>query len=187
MMIVTDYYTKYTRVFPLRDHKAATCAMVFVRGWVLYLGVPLMLHSDQGREFESDLWQEMCHYLAICKIRTNPYRPQSDGQVERFNRTLVQVLKPLVNENMDDWDEQVEFVVHAYNSTVLASTNCALSHRTDATLDFGGFTALGHTYSNTIINIYIFSFLGGRLGGCSILMYGFTCIGGIFFVLEGKK
>ena len=41
MMVVTDYYTKYTRVFPLRDHKAATCARAFVRGWVLHLGVPL--------------------------------------------------------------------------------------------------------------------------------------------------
>ena len=83
------------------------------------------MHSDQGREFESDLWQNMCHYLAICKTRTNPYRPQSDGLVERFNRTLIQVLKPLVNSHMDDWDEQVDFVVHAYNSTVHASTNCS--------------------------------------------------------------
>ena len=125
MMVVTDYYTKYTRVIPLRDHKAATCARAFVRGWVLYLGVPLMLHSDQGREFESDLFQAMCHYLAICKTRTNPYRPQSDGQVERFNRTLIQCLKPLVNDQMDDWDEQCDFVCHAYNSTVHASTNCS--------------------------------------------------------------
>ena len=125
MMVVTDYYTKYTRVFPLKDHTAATCAAAFVKGWVLHLGVPLMLHSDQGREFESNLWQEMCNYLAICKTRTNPYRPQSDGGVERFNRTLIQVLKPLVNEEMDDWDEFVEFVVHAYNGTVHASTNCS--------------------------------------------------------------
>ena len=125
MMVITDYYTKYTRVFPLVDHKAATCARAFVRGWVLQLGVPLMMHSDQGREFESELWQEMCHYLAICKTRTNPYRPQSDGMVERFNRTLIQVLKPLVNANLDDWDEQCDFVVHAYNSTVHASTNCS--------------------------------------------------------------
>ena len=125
MMVVTDYYTKYTKVFPMKDHKAATCARMLVKGWILYLGVPLMLHSDQGREFESNLWQEMCHQLAICKTRTNPYRPQSDGQVERFNRTLIQVLKSLVNQEMDDWDEQCDFVCHAYNSTVHASTNCS--------------------------------------------------------------
>ena len=125
MMVVTDYYTKYTKVFPLKDHKAATCARALVKGWILYLGVPLMLHSDQGREFESNLWTEMCHQLAICKTRTNPYRPQSDGQVERFNRTLIQVLKSLVNQRMDDWDEQCDFVCHAYNGTVHASTNCS--------------------------------------------------------------
>ena len=125
MMVVSDYYTKYTRVFPLPDHKAATVAKAFVKGWVLQLGAPLLLHSDQGREFESELWQEMCHYLAICKTRTNPYRPQSDGQVERFNRTLIEMLKPMVNEHQDDWDEWSEFVSHAYNGTVHASTNCS--------------------------------------------------------------
>ena len=124
MMVVTDYYTKYTRVYPLANHTAATCAEALVKGWILHLGAPLMMHSDQGREFESNLWAAMCHELAICKTRTNPYRPQSDGQVERFNRTLIQVLKPLVNSHMDDWDEQCEFVVHAYNNTVHSSTNC---------------------------------------------------------------
>ena len=124
MMVVTDYYTKYTKVFPLPDHKAITCAEALVRGWVLPFGAPLMLHSDQGREFESALWQEMCNVLAICKTRTNPYRPQSDGLVERFNRTLIQMLRPLVNENQDDWDDQCDFVAHAYNSTIHASTNC---------------------------------------------------------------
>ena len=125
MMVVTDYYTKYTRVFPLKDHTAATCAATLVKGWVLHLGVPLMLHSDQGREFEGNIWKAMCEYLCICKTRTNPYRPQSDGQVERFNRTLISVLKPLVNEQMDDWDEKCEFVSHAYNGTVHSTTNCS--------------------------------------------------------------
>ena len=124
MMVVTDYYTKYTRVFPLKDHKAITCATALVKGWIMHLGVPLMLHSDQGPEFQSELWQCMCECLAICKTRTNPYRPQSDGMVERFNRTLIQVLKPLVNMDLDDWDEQCEFVCHAYNSTVHSCTNC---------------------------------------------------------------
>ena len=124
MMVVSDYYTKYTKVFPLKNHTAVTCAEAFVKGWVLSLGAPLMMHSDQGREFESQLWSEMCSYLAICKTRTNPYRPQSDGQVERFNRTMVEMMKPLVNEEQDDWDEKCEFVMHAYNNSVNASTNC---------------------------------------------------------------
>ena len=83
-----------------------------------------MLHSDQGREFESRLWSEMCDVLAICKTRTNPYRPQSDGQVERFNRTLISGLKTLVNSHQDNWDDFAIYVAHAYNSTVHTSTGC---------------------------------------------------------------
>ena len=100
MMVVTDYFTKYTKVFPMKDHKAATCVCALVKGWILHLGVPLMLQGV--------LWQEMCHQLAICKTIRNPYR--RDGQVEKFNRTLIQVLKQLVNKQMDDWDEQCDFV-----------------------------------------------------------------------------
>ena len=48
MMVINDHYTKYTHVFPLWDHKVATCARAFVRVWVLQLGVPLVIHSDQG-------------------------------------------------------------------------------------------------------------------------------------------
>ena len=83
-----------------------------------------MLHSDQGREFESRLWTEMCQVLAIYKTHTNPYRPQSDGQVERFNRTLIAALKALVNTQQDNWDDLAAYVSHAYNSTIHASTGC---------------------------------------------------------------
>ena len=124
MMVVQDYYTKFVQVIPLKNHKARTCAESLVKGWVLTFGAPLMLHSDQGREFESHLWSEMCDVLAICKTRTNPYRPQSDGQVERFNRTLISGLKTLVNSHQDNWDDFATYVAHAYNSTVHASTGC---------------------------------------------------------------
>ena len=45
--------------------------------------------------------------------------------MERFNRTLIQVLKPLVNKQTDDWDEQCDFVTHAYNSTIHSATQCS--------------------------------------------------------------
>ena len=133
MMVVQDYFTKFVQVYAMKDHKARTCAEALVRGWVLTFGAPLMLHSDQGREFESNLWREMCDVLAICKTRTNSYRPQSDGQVERFNRTLISGLKTLVNSHQDNWDDFAKYVAHAYNCTVHASTGC-----TPNMLVFGG-------------------------------------------------
>ena len=117
MLVIQDYFTKYVRVIPLPDHTAVSCAIAFVDHWVLTFGIPLLLHSDQGKEFESQLFTEMCEYLTVVKQRTNPYQPQSDGQVERFNRTLIEALTALVDVHMDDWDVQSKYVVTAYNST----------------------------------------------------------------------
>ena len=125
MLVIMDYFTKFVRVLPLPNHTAITCAKAFVDELVLTFGIPLLLHSDQGREFESNLYAEMCEYLTIVKQRTNSYRPQSDGQVERFNRTLIESLTTLVDSHMEDWDIQSKYVVHAYNGTEHASTGCS--------------------------------------------------------------
>ena len=124
MMVVSDYYSKYTQIYPLANHTAITCATALYEQWVLTWGAPLMLHSDQGPEFESRLWSEMCAKTYICKTHTNPYRPQSDGMVERFNRTLIKCLTTMVNDHRDDWDEHARYVAHAYNATEHASTGC---------------------------------------------------------------
>lgn len=67
---------------------------VFVR-----YGIPLTVHSDQGRQYESIPFKEMCKVLHIKKTRTTPYHPQSDGMVERFNKTLVTILSAYVNDH----------------------------------------------------------------------------------------
>ena len=51
-------------------------------------GMPSVIHSDQGREFENKVMQELCLLCGSHKTRTTPYHPESDGLVERFNRTL---------------------------------------------------------------------------------------------------
>lgn len=58
--------------------------------WVCKYGAPLCLHSDQGTNFESAVFQEMCKLLGIEKTWTTPFHPQSDGQVEHFNTTSTQ-------------------------------------------------------------------------------------------------
>ena len=88
-------------------------------------GVPYQLHSDQGTDFESALFQEVCKLLRIEKTRTSPYRPQSDGLVERCNRTIQTMLKAFVNENRNDWDDHLPFVMLAYRSTIQDSTGCS--------------------------------------------------------------
>ena len=60
------------------------------------------LHSDQGREFESDLISEMCKLLQVHKTRMVPYNPKSDGMIVRANKTVIQMLYTLVNEARND-------------------------------------------------------------------------------------
>ena len=58
------------------------------------------------------------------KIRTSSYRPQTDGLVERQNRTLIAMISKFVNEQLTDWDELLPYLVMAYNTTVHNSTGC---------------------------------------------------------------
>lgn len=81
-----------------------------------------MIHSDLGRQFESQLFQELCTLLHIQKSRTAPYHPQSDGMVERFNKTLATMLSAYVNEHHTNWDEYLPYVMQAYRSAVHATT-----------------------------------------------------------------
>ena len=85
LLILADYFTKWTEAFPLPNQEATSVAEVVVKEVVSRYGVSLVLHSDQGRNFESIVSAEMCRLLGIQKTRTTPLHPQSDGMVESFN------------------------------------------------------------------------------------------------------
>ena len=86
-------------------------------------GAPRRIHSDQGRNFDSNLFRELCKLLHIHKSRTSPYHPQSDGMIERFNRTLLSMLSLFVGDNQLNWDTLLPYVMLAYRSSVHASTS----------------------------------------------------------------
>ena len=99
ILVISDYLTKWTESFAMPNMEARTCAKILVQEVVSRLGIPNKIHSYQGRQFESNLFAEMCALLQIEKTRTTAYHPQSDGMVERFNRTLCAMLSAFVEEN----------------------------------------------------------------------------------------
>lgn len=122
IMVVTDCFTKWVTAYAMPDHTAKTVADHLVRDFMCNFGVPEVIHTDRGADFESKLMKEVCDVLGIKKTRTTPYHPQSDGLVERYNRTLIEMLKPYVSKNHRDWDDCLAGVLMAYRSTVHCST-----------------------------------------------------------------
>ena len=101
----------------MRNMEAQTVAKLITNEVICRFGCPVAVHSDQGRQYESVLFTEVCRLLEIRKTRTTPYHPQSDGMVERFNKTLATMLSAYVNENHRDWDESIPYVMMAYRSS----------------------------------------------------------------------
>ena len=124
ILVVGDYFTKWIDAYPIPDQEAVTCAKKFTEEWVSRHGCPQTLHSDQGRNFESHVFAEMCDLLGIEKTRTTPLNPKSDGLIERFNRTMLDTVSVLLDEHKHqrDWDAVLPYALMAYRSAVQEST-----------------------------------------------------------------
>ena len=97
-----------------------------VSEFICRFGIPHELHSDQGTNFESKVFGEICKLLNIEKTRTTPLHPQSGGQVEHFNGTLVEMLHGKIKEDQKDWDLQLLACMMAYRGAIHKSTGFAI-------------------------------------------------------------
>ncbi|KAL1263543.1 hypothetical protein QQF64_006282 [Cirrhinus molitorella] len=122
VLVMTDVFTKYTLAVPTQDQRAETVAQVLVVEWFCKFGVPGRIHSDQGRNFESLLIQQLCSLYKVEKSRTTPYHPAGNGQCERFNRTLHNLLRTLPPSRKRDWALCLPQVLFSYNTTPHQST-----------------------------------------------------------------
>lgn len=116
VLVITDHFTKYAVAVPTPNQKAKTVAKALWDNYLVHYGIPERLHSDQGPDFESHTIKELCQMAGIHKIRTTPYHPRGNP-VERFNRTLLNMLGTLQEQDKTHWKDFVKPMVHAYNCT----------------------------------------------------------------------
>lgn len=121
VLVMLDHFTKFALAVCTRDQTARTVARVLWQEFFLVYGFPKRILTDQGRDFESRLVKEVCAIAGIQKCRTTPYHPQGNP-VERWNRTLLNMIRSLEDEKKVDWRTSLPAVVHAYNSCVHSST-----------------------------------------------------------------
>ncbi|RYA68429.1 hypothetical protein DD592_26820, partial [Enterobacter cloacae complex sp. 2DZ2F20B] len=128
ILVASDYFSKWPDAYAIPNQEAVTVAKVLVDNWISRFGVPLELHSDQGRNFESNVFQRVMQLLGIRKTRTTPLHPQSDGMVERFNRTMEQHLSKVVEEHQRDWDQHLPLFLLVYRAAIHDTTGQTPAH-----------------------------------------------------------
>ena len=85
IMVMVDQFNRWVEIQLLPEISAETTAWTAIDHFFSRFGYPLQIHTDKGKNFDGNLFKAMCDLLQITKTRTTPYRPCSNGQVERYN------------------------------------------------------------------------------------------------------
>ena len=123
IMVVIDRLTKMAHFIPTRmDATALEVADLFYKNVWCKHGLSLDIVSDRDSKFTSKVWTHLCEMWPMAKKMSTGFHPQTDGQTERMNRTMQQMLRNYVSPDQSDWDELLAPCEFAYNNAPSAST-----------------------------------------------------------------
>ncbi|GBP30473.1 Retrovirus-related Pol polyprotein from transposon 412 [Eumeta japonica] len=146
LLTIIDRCTGWPEAFPMKDISADSVAKVILKGWIARYGCPSKLTSDQGKQFESNLFHKLSKFLGIDKIRTTPYHPQSNGMVERWYRSLKSALRAPLNHK--SWIEELPIILLGLRAVPQSDTNVSA-----AELTFGKTLRLPGNFYDTERNV----------------------------------
>jgi hypothetical protein len=121
-LVAMDYFTKWPEVYAIPNQEASTVVEVLVNNFFCRFGVPMELHSDQRRNFESRLVREVLERLGVRKTRTTLLNPQPDRMVERYVKTIDEHLRKVVSSNQTVWEERIPLFLMAYQLSIHETT-----------------------------------------------------------------
>jgi len=115
ILVLVDHFTKFVKAYAIEDQTAETVAKCVI-DFICNLGIMQQLLTDQGTDFESELISELMDLLDVHKLRTTPFRPETDGITEKMNRTIKEMLTHYLDEYLNDWDDHLQPLIFAYNT-----------------------------------------------------------------------
>ena len=121
IMTCEDGFTRYVAAYPIPNKEASTCANVLINQYFPTFGIPVRIHSDNGAEFCNKIWSELTDRLQIKKTTTPVYNPASNV-VERFHRSMNQMLRIFMERGEMDWARYIPACTLAYNTKVSQAT-----------------------------------------------------------------
>ena len=122
ILIVTDHFTKYAQTYVTSKQTAAVVSQTLWENFLIHYGWPEKILTDQGKSFENNLIRELCELAQVKKLCTGPYHPETNGQCEHRNATLINMLGTLPTHAKKNLQEWVTTLIHAYNCTVSSVT-----------------------------------------------------------------
>lgn len=122
LLVIVDRFTKLVRTVPLSNTSSWSLAKAFTTNWVFIFGPPKTILTDKGSNFTSKFMQEVHRSIGIKPKMTTAYHPQTNGQTERYNRTIVAALRKYCSDHPRDWDLFTDAITFGYNSHVHTST-----------------------------------------------------------------
>ena len=106
-LVVTDHFTSYIQAYVTRTQTAQSTAKILWDKFIVHYGLPKKILLDQGRDFESQFVADLCMLMGTQNIWTSLYHPQTNGQCERFNSTLIDMLGTLPPEKKSEWKNHI--------------------------------------------------------------------------------
>ena len=122
ILVITDRYSKLARAIPMNKTTAPFVAAAVLNNWIFCYGIPNTILTDNGTQFISEFFKTVCHIMGIRRKTTTAYHPQTNGQAERYNKTLATRLRHYVADHQRDWDKFVQPLTYAYNNQIHTTT-----------------------------------------------------------------